>query len=237
MILKSPGRTNYGVDRPDVMLVLLGAGCLLLFLGLIFSSPISATLLYGGLLAFVLLAVFAIMNALKPRAARELLNSLAWQGNERVLDIGCGRGLWLIAAAKHLTAGKAIGIDIWNRRLQSGNSPQATLENARLEGVVDKVEVREGRAQSLQFEDQSFDVVISSYVIHHVPKAEQRNALGEMVRVLKAGGWLAMLEVDDQAKAYAKVFRELGMVEVRTAWSKTLFFAIQRKLVAKKPSR
>ncbi len=50
-----------------------------------------------------------------------LLDQLPIQGNERILDIGCGRGLLLIGAAQRLTTGKAIGIDIWT---VDGRQPQ-----------------------------------------------------------------------------------------------------------------
>lgn len=181
--------------------------------------------------------LFALANPLKPRAAREILDSLGWRGDETVLDVGCGRGLWLINAAKHLTSGKAVGVDVWSKRLQSGNSPEKTLENARIEGVADRVEVREALAQKLPFGDGTFDVVLSSLVVHHVPKNEQKTALGEMVRVLKPGGQLAMLELLGQAEAYRKVFKEAGMTDIQTAWSRPLIFVGFRSLRARKPAQ
>ncbi len=42
------------------------------------------------------------------------LDGLKLRGDELVLDVGCGRGLLLIGAAKRLTTGKAVGVDIWN---------------------------------------------------------------------------------------------------------------------------
>ncbi len=44
-----------------------------------------------------------------------LLDSLALKGDEKILDVGCGRGLLLIGAAKRLKTGKATGIDVWSR--------------------------------------------------------------------------------------------------------------------------
>src|SRR5262245_23242593 len=49
----------------------------------------------------------------KIRSRESLLQRITWTGQERVLDVGCGRGLMLIGAAKRLTTGKATGIDIW----------------------------------------------------------------------------------------------------------------------------
>lgn len=65
------------------------------------------------------------------------------------MDVGCGRGLLLNAAARRLTPGKAIGIDLWQSVDQSGNRPEATLANARLEGVAGLVEVKTGDMREL----------------------------------------------------------------------------------------
>ena len=54
-----------------------------------------------------------------------------WSGSEQVLDIGTGRGLLLVGAAKRLTTGYATGIDIWNKEDLSGNSAQRTFRISR----------------------------------------------------------------------------------------------------------
>jgi arsenite methyltransferase len=227
---------SYGVDRPDLII-----GTIALAGAFIVSSAVLAIadreiLLIIGLAILSTTAVFALASPLKPRAAVELLGTLDWTGDEVVLDVGCGRGLWLITAAKHLTTGRAVGVDVWNARLQSGNSPERTLENARLEGVAGRVEVRYGRAQELPFEDDSFDVVLSSLVVHHIPRAEREKALREMVRVLRPGGQLAMLETFDQVKAYRKVIGKAGMTDIRAARSRSPSVRGFHTLVATKAS-
>src|SRR5206468_8356261 len=74
----------------------------------------------------------------KVRERERLLVRLPWTGDERVLDVGCGRGLMLVGAAKRLTTGRATGIDIWQAEDLSGNRPEATLDNAQREGVADR---------------------------------------------------------------------------------------------------
>jgi cyclopropane fatty-acyl-phospholipid synthase-like methyltransferase len=56
-------------------------------------------------------------------ARDRLLDGLELRGDETVLDVGCGRGLLLIGAAKRLTTGKAPGVDIWQAEDLSGNLP------------------------------------------------------------------------------------------------------------------
>lgn len=225
-------RANYGVDRPDLIVGSMVVGALLVLVGSISRVTV---LTYVGAAFFVVIGTLAVASPLKPRTAEAIIDSLRWRGDEMVLDVGCGRGLWLITAAKHLTTGRAVGVDIWNKRLQSGNSPEKTLENARLEGVADKVEVKDGMAQNLPFGNQEFDVVLSSLVVHHVPGPEQHKALEEMARVLKPGGQLAMHEVLGQVKRYAEVFLEIGLVDVRTSRSKYLFFLGFGTITARKP--
>lgn len=67
----------------------------------------------------------------KLRSRDRLLDGLALRGDETVLDVGCGRGLLLIGAAKRLTTGTAVGVDIWQTEDLSGNRPEATLESHR----------------------------------------------------------------------------------------------------------
>lgn len=209
------------------------AGPVALALGLLGVLPSFAT--YLGIVIVILLALFLAGSTQKPRLAKRILGSLAWHGDEKVLDVGCGRGLWLIAAAKHLTTGRAVGVDVWSKRLQSGNSPERTLENARLEGVADRVEVRDGDARSLPFGDETFDVVVTSLVMHHIPRREREKALGEMTRVLKRGGQVVMHDFIPEVAQYSKFFRRSGMTEVGLSWDRDTSFLGFQTLRARKP--
>src|SRR6516165_4746703 len=60
----------------------------------------------------------------------ELLDKLGLRGDERILDLGCGRGAVLLLAAQRLTTGRAVGVDLWRSRDQSGNAAEATRRNA-----------------------------------------------------------------------------------------------------------
>jgi arsenite methyltransferase len=118
-----------------------------------------------------------------------LLDALALRGDERLLDVGCGRGAVLTLAAERLPLGYAVGLDLWSTTDQSGNSKQVTLCNAELEGGRERVELYTGDIRKLPFPDQSFDVVTSSLAIHNIADEKGREqALAEMLRVLKLGG-------------------------------------------------
>ena len=138
-------RPDYGVDAPAVMRNLLLFGALAFLL--IFITPAklhlgNVVILWHSSLAWMGSFLFGegllfllYVKVGKFRHRDFMLAMHAWQGNERVLDVGCGRGLLLVGAAKHLTTGHATGIDIWSNVDMGGNSAAATEHNIALEDV------------------------------------------------------------------------------------------------------
>src|ERR1700761_3572607 len=97
----------------------------------------------------------------KFRVWAELFDGLALRGDETLLDLGCGRGAVLLAAAKRLPRGRAIGVDLW-RADQTENSQQATLTNAAREGVADRIELHTADMTGLPLDNDSVDVIVSN---------------------------------------------------------------------------
>lgn len=144
----------------------------------------------------------------------EILEGLGLRGDETLLDLGCGRGAVLLAAAKLLPHGRAIGVDIW-RADQTDNSMQNTMRNAELEGVADRVEVRTADITELPFDDNSIDVIVSSLVVHNIPSAEARaKAISEAARVLRPGGRLAVADLWATGH-HVRQLRALGWIDAR----------------------
>jgi arsenite methyltransferase len=211
---------DYGIDAPRAVSVLFlltavggGLGALLW----IFDVPLLSITFWvvAADLLLVALAMLWYSRIGKMHQRDQLLNQHAWSGNEHVLDVGCGRGLLLIAAAQRASRGKAVGVDIWSNVDLSGNRPEMTRENARRAGVAERVEVHDADAQQLPFADASFDVVVSSLVLHNSPSATGRQqAVREIARVLKPGGRVAILDLRHTSD-YVRVLGENGLSDAR----------------------
>jgi arsenite methyltransferase len=144
----------------------------------------------------------------------ELIDQLALRGNERILDLGCGRGAVLIIAAQHLTTGRAAGVDLWRRGDQSGNSAEATERNAVAEGVADRVELHTADMTALPFDDDSFDVVVSNIAVHNVRgQLDRDRTIDEVVRVLRPGGRLLIADIWSTVQ-YRTRLVELGTTDI-----------------------
>jgi arsenite methyltransferase len=223
-----PLKPDYGIDAPSVVRNLLVIGAALIVSGIFFPTihlgnvtilwsrsafwP-GASCLVGGLL-MVLYAKWG-----KFRHRDMMINMLRWRGDERVLDVGTGRGLLLIGAARRLTTGTATGIDIWSTKDLSGNSLERTQTNIDVERVQDKVELKSDDARKLSFPDASFDVVLSNLCIHNIRGAEGRAlACREIARVLKPGG-SALISDFINTRAYQKTFESCGLKVSRTGFN------------------
>lgn len=213
-------RGRYGFDAPYVPIILglIGAGALAL--AGVFALAFRAFVWAGVSLVYSLF--FLLSSATYVHTTRagkfhvwaDILARLELRGDERMLDMGCGRGAVLTMAAQYLTTGRAIGVDLWRSQDQSGNDAAATLRNAAYEGVADRVEVQTADMRALPFADASFDIVLSSLAIHNIAGQQARlKAIDEAVRVLKPGGKLRIADIQS-APAYARRLRQLGMRQV-----------------------
>jgi arsenite methyltransferase len=233
-------RGRYGIDPPYGPAFMAVLAALELALAVILGKVLNL------LAALFILAIlgFYLHGTLRGKFVvwAELLDTLNLRGDERVLDMGCGRGAVLLMAAQHLTTGRAVGVDLWRSVDQSGNSPEATQRNAVAEGVADRVELHTGNMTALPFEDNSFDVVVSSLAIHNISgRAGREKAIDEAVRVLRPGGRLMIADVR-ATRQYQARLAEIGISDVarrglgwRFWWSGP--WAVTGIVTATKPER
>ena len=237
-------KPDYGIDAPGVIRNLILSGIAVLLLGRFVPSltigPVTFILgrmtISPGIsliLAGLLMIAYAKMGKFRHRD--RMLKMVNWKGNETVLDVGTGRGLLMIGAAKQLSSGKSVGIDIWSKKDLSGNSMEKTLHNAEIEGVRDRVDVQNGDATAMNFADGAFDVVLSNLCIHNIPTRDGRDrACREIVRVLKPGG-RAVISDFIHTGDYVKAFRSVGAVATRSGMDLLFTFPPLRIVEVQKP--
>ena len=228
-------RGSYGIDAPFAPAFMAFVAALEVALAVITGSarPLLAALFILAILGFYL---YTTLRG-KFVVWAELLDQLNLRGDERILDLGCGRGAVLLMAAQHLTTGRAVGVDLWRSVDQSGNSAEATLRNAIAEGVADRVELHTADMTALPLEDNSFDLVVSSFAIHNIRgRTSREKAISEAVRVLRPNGRLMIVDVR-ATRQYQAQLAKLGMKDVarrRLGW---LFLRLTRLVTATKPER
>src|SRR5215813_13154486 len=205
-------RGSYGIDAPFAPVFMAFLAALEVALAVISGSvkPLLAALFALAILGFYL---YTTLRG-KFVVWAKLLDQLNLRGDERILDLGCGRGAVLLMAAQHMTTGRAVGVDLWRKVDQSGNSAEATQRNAVAEGVADRVELHTGDMRALRFEDNGFDVVLSNFAIHNISgRAGREKAISEAVRVLRPGGRLLIVDVR-ATRQYQTQLARLGMHDV-----------------------
>jgi len=106
------------------------------------------------------------------------------EGDEILLDLGCGSGIYSRLLSKSLSDGIVVGLDLSVPFLNYARS------QARAEGIENLLLIH-GDALHLPFPDNQFDVVISCATIHLFTIPDLLMALKEVTRVVKLGGYFA----------------------------------------------
>jgi arsenite methyltransferase len=212
-------KPSYGIDAPGVIrnLFIAGAVCFIvpIFIPVIKIGALSIDVswlfwsaAYISLSGFLML-FYSLYGKYKHRD--RIINMITWKGDEQVLDIGTGKGLLMIGAAKKLTTGKSTGIDIWNAEDLTGNNIGNALQNAEIEGVEEKVVIKNENVMSMSFVDDSFDIILSNLCLHNIYNKDGRNtACNEIARVLKKGG-TGIISDFRHVREYKLNFDQLGL--------------------------
>jgi ubiquinone/menaquinone biosynthesis C-methylase UbiE len=147
-------------------------------------------------------------------AFRTLLEASEVRPGDRVLDVGSGTGFFARMLAKVVAPeGMVIGLDAAPEMVAYANRKARGIHNCRFQT---------GSAESLPHPSDHFDVVVSSFVMHHLPEDLRLPALGEMRRVLRPGGKIVVAEVPTSVDMRHGVppleglLEEAGFTEIRS---------------------
>ncbi len=122
------------------------------------------------------------------RQLRQRTATLArMQPGEQVLDVGCGTGTLAMEVQSRVgKAGRVAGIDPSPQQIARARSKAARRHVP--------IDFQVGVIEQLAFPDQTFDVVLSTLMMHHLPASLKRQGLAEIARVLKPGGRLVIAD-------------------------------------------
>jgi ubiquinone/menaquinone biosynthesis C-methylase UbiE len=136
---------------------------------------------------------FKVLGGRGHEAFRQRIVDLAaLKGNERMLDAGCGTGMMALRIAAQYPGCTVQGVDISPRMIA------AARRDAEQQGLA--VDFRVGSILDLPYPGESFDVVITNIMYHHLDLAEKRQAVAEIARVLTPGGRYVSAEFGPRAK-------------------------------------
>ena len=122
----------------------------------------------------------------KGRELRQRTATLArLQPGDQVLDVGCGTGTLALEIKRRVgSAGRVVGIDPGTEQIARAKAARRDLPIAFQIGVIEQ----------LAFPNQTFDVVLSTLMMHHLPASLKAQGLAEIARVLKPGGRLIIAD-------------------------------------------
>lgn len=148
------------------------------------------------------LAAWLMTFGREPAIRRRTIELAAIRDGESVLDVGCGTGTLTLAAKRRAGAGQVRGIDA------SAEMIEVARQKAAKRGV--DVEFQVALVEDLPYPDVSFDVALSSLMLHHLPDDLKRKGFAEVRRVLKPGGRLFAVDLAGSKGVAGMLMRLIG---------------------------
>lgn len=115
------------------------------------------------------------------------MEKMGMRPGDTAIDLCCGTCDWTISMAKASESGHIVGLDFSEGMLKVGR------EKVAMQGLDEQIQLIQGNAMSLPFEDNSFDYATIGFGLRNVPDYMQ--VLREMKRVVKPGGMVVCLDV------------------------------------------
>lgn len=149
---------------------------------------------------------------------KKAIKQLENKGIKTILDIATGTGDFALEALK-INPDKIVGVDISEGMLSFG------IEKMKKLGLEDKIELKVGDSENLQFEDNTFDAITVSFGVRNYENLEK--GLTDMLRVLKPGGYCLILEFSNP--------KSFPMKQLYSFYSKAILPLLGR-LISKDPA-
>ncbi len=126
-----------------------------------------------------------ILGGFGKKFREKIVNSVEIKDSNKVLDVGCATGVFLQLLKRKYPKACVVGIDPDKQSLG--------IARRRL-NKFSHVELIEGFGEALPFEKESFDIVFSTLVFHHMSTDIKQKCITEIYRILKKGGKLVIVD-------------------------------------------
>jgi ubiquinone/menaquinone biosynthesis C-methylase UbiE len=131
-----------------------------------------------------------VLGGFFERVAGDVAGAVADVETPRVLEIGPGPGGLALRLVERLPNLHLVGLDIDPAMVERASARAAAA------GHEDRARFRVGDVSALPFDDESFDLVVSTFSVHHWERAEE--GFGEIRRVLRPGGRALIYDLPDR---------------------------------------
>lgn len=226
-------KTNYGNWVPEKMLYLMfGLAAVFLVITVaakaVLHKPVMAIVLGALCILSLLYAVYMLIcheifafgkGNMMAGVHEHLVDHLKWNGEGKLLDIGCGAAALTVRCAKAFPEARITAVDYWG--VEWSYAKEQCERNARIEGVADQITFWKGDAAKLDFPDGTFDAAVSNFVFHEVRSAkDKRDVVKEALRVVKKGGVFSFQDMFSQKALYGdmdefvRILKAEGISEV-----------------------
>jgi len=160
------------------------------------TVPIAAIGLWAGATALAI-AAFHI-NGVPPLSTERFLPG----GTGRVVDLGAGTGRSSIMVLRARPNATLVASDLFGDSFTQhfgtlGTPQERLMANLRAAGVETRASIATADMRALPFDSESFDAAVSAYAMDHLSRDESGQALAEALRVLKPGGELLLILVNN----------------------------------------
>ncbi|CAJ1228919.1 class I SAM-dependent methyltransferase [Lactiplantibacillus xiangfangensis] len=152
----------------------------------------------------------------KYKTMQSTVNNIHLKNNSKILDAGCGHGAFTLQFSKKAASiSEIVGIDIWSNKDQGNNSIEATQKIMDSSSLAGKVKLKTANILNMPFNNNEFDLIISSLVLHNIkPFTKRKAALSEISRVQKEKGQLIIMDIGFETKKYVPVLESLGYCNI-----------------------
>jgi arsenite methyltransferase len=191
-------------------------GMILIVILLIFTFLLENIIFTASIIIFMLIFWYIFIYTFNKRFLRirkkilqQMINQATLKGDEQILDLGTGAGYIAIGFSKHLSSGKIVGVDKFDRKTSInktnffeeikinffGNTLEQAKKNASIEQRNENIYfVKSDLNHYFPFSDHSFNVILSSQFLYCIHPKNRKKVLSEIHRVLKPTGKLIFFE-------------------------------------------